>query len=88
MEAVRSIQPFQLGKDRSLPLLLGEEPAVVAQGQFGLQRREETLGDGMVPTIPPRTHRALDLPGGKPLLIRLGGIILTALIGNDAAPRW
>jgi len=53
---------------------------VGAHGHFRRQRRKETLGDRMVPTIPPPTHRPLDLPGGQPLLICRGGI-LTALIG-------
>jgi hypothetical protein len=43
--------------------------------QLGLQRGEEALHNGLVPTIARPTHGTVDVPRQKSLLIRDGGIL-------------
>ena len=44
--------------------------------ELGLERREEVLGDGVIPAVPLPTHRADDLVVAQHALIGIGRLLL------------
>ena len=77
MAATRIIEALHVLKDcrarfapsRKLPLM----------NQLGLQGREETLHDGIVPTVARSTHGTVDVPRQESLLVARGGILAAAV---------
>ena len=76
MAAAPVIESFDVRKDCRLGFLSGLKPTTINQLRF--QPRKEAFDDGIVPTIPWPTHRALDPLERELLLIILAAAIRVA----------